>query len=269
MRIRRRTRVRLARAFTLFAALLCQGNTAGAAPIDAPSAEPTVVLLHGLARSASSMQRMEAALQKAGYRVCNIDYPSREHAIAELASQFVAPGIAQCVQDPDTPVSFVTHSLGGIIVRELARAGLIRSIHRVVMLGPPNRGSEVVDALGDLSVFDTINGPAGKELGTSADSVPRQLGPADFEVGVIAGSRSINWINSLMIPGVDDGKVSIEHTKLEGMRDFIVVESSHPFLMKDDDVIEQTLQFLATGCFARNEEQTRADVDPVCAAADQ
>lgn len=211
-----------------------------------------MVLLHGLARSAASMDRMDLALREAGYRVCNVDYPSREHSIADLAARFVAPSIARCQPDAERPVSFVTHSLGGIIVRELARTGAVRRFGRVVMLGPPNHGSEVVDAVGDWRLFGTIHGPAGGELTTSADALPQRLGPTELEVGVIAGSDSINWINSLIIPGTDDGKVSVQSAKLEGMRDFVVVGVSHPFLMKDDEAIAQTIRFLAHGCFVHD-----------------
>ena len=230
----------------------------------------TVVLLHGLARSAASMQRMEKSLQAAGYRVCNIAYPSRKHPIAELASRHVAPEIARCAT-PGQPVNFVTHSLGGIIVRQLAATGAVRRFGRVVMLAPPNRGSEVVDTLGSWGLFRVINGPAGRELGTSPSSLPEKLGPATFEVGIIAGNRSINWILSYIIPGEDDGKVSIQRTKLEGMRDFIVVPASHPFLMKDGDAIRQTVHFLSCGCFERGAEPPSASRPCVpanaCAAA--
>ena len=237
-------------------------------PGDEPAGRPTVVLLHGLARSASSMHDLAQALEGAGYHVCNVAYPSREHSIAELSSRFVAPGIARCVQNAAEPANFVTHSLGGIIVRELAKAGSVQTFGRVVMLGPPNHGSEVVDALGDWYIFGAINGPAGGELGTSKDSVPQQLGPAPFQVGIVAGNRSINWINSLMIPGPDDGKVSVESAKLEGMQDFVIVRASHPFLMKDRDVIEQTIRFLTSGCFAHEEERPPVGSAQQCVPAE-
>lgn len=236
----------------LISTLLCSGYTDALTSRENSSSKPTVILLHGLARTVSSMQRMELALQGAGYRVCNIAYPSREHPIAELAAKFIAPRISQCMADAAEPINFVTHSLGGIIVRELAHTGKVRFFGRVVMLGPPNHGSEVVDALGDWSLFNAVNGPAGGELGTTTDSVPQRLGPVAFETGVIAGSRSINWINSLIIPGADDGKVSVESAKLEGMRDFIVIAVAHPFLTNDGDVIKQTIRFLTDGCFAHD-----------------
>lgn len=233
-------------------ALLCLLLTSAPAVPDAHSNGRVVVLLHGLARGASSMQRMEVALRKQGYRVCNLGYPSREHSIAELASRYVAPRVAECVRGSGEPVDFVTHSMGGIIVRQLAAAGLVRNIGRVVMLGPPNRGSEVVDRLGGWCLFRLLNGPAGGELGTSPDALPNRLGPARFEAGIIAGRRSINWILSLMIPGPDDGKVSIERARLEGMQDFVVVDASHPFLMNDSRAIGQTIHFLDQGRFAHD-----------------
>jgi hypothetical protein len=124
------------------------------------------------------MHRMEVSLRAAGYRVCNIDYPSREHAIAVLAEKYVGPKVAECLAGSEEPPNFVTHSLGGIIVRRLAATGEVRNFGRVVMLGPPNHGSEVVDSLGSWELFKAINGPAGNELGTSAGSVPLRLGPA-------------------------------------------------------------------------------------------
>ena len=121
------------------------------------------------------------------------------------------------------------------------------------MLGPPNQGSEVVDVFGRLWLFGIINGPAGRELGTSCDSIPNKLGPVTFPLGVIAGDCSINWINSIFIPGPDDGKVSVERTKIAGMTDHIVLPSTHPFLMRNRMAIAQTLHFLRTGEFERIE----------------
>jgi len=119
------------------------------------------------------------------------------------------------------------------------------------MLAPPNKGSHAVDRFSDLPGFELLNGPAGFQLGTGRESIPLQLGPADFEAGVIAGDRSINFILSTAFPGPNDGKVAVENTKLEGMRDFLVVHHSHPFIMQGDDVIEQTVYFLRHGKFLR------------------
>lgn len=209
----------------------------------------SVVLLHGLARSATSMQPMARQLEQAGFRVCNIDYPSRHHAIEVLAAEHVLPQISACQMRHPGPVHLVTHSLGGIIARHLAATRALEAIGRVVMLGPPNAGSEVVDRIGSWRLFQALNGPAGRQLGTGSSSLPRQLGPADFEVGVIAGRRTVNPLLSLMIPGPDDGKVSVASARLEGMRDFIVLPVTHPLMMRSRLVIRHTIHFLRHGRF--------------------
>ena len=196
------------------------------------------------------MSRMTRSLEAAGYHVCNVPYPSRKHSIEVLASDFVAPAVRACRSNESETVHFVTHSLGGIIVRQLAKSEADLKIGRVVMLSPPNHGSEVVDKLGTLSLFALINGPAGLQLATGEEYVPRSLGPASFDVGVITGSRTVNPILSLLIPGDDDGKVSIESAKLEGMKDFCVIPSSHTFIMNNKRAIAQALAFLAEGKFA-------------------
>ena len=206
-----------------------------------------VVLLHGLARSAGSMDEMAESLQEAGFLVVNHDYPSTDYPIEELSRSVIREAIGKCPKA--SKVHFVGHSLGGILVRYFFEHYDLPDLGRVVMLGPPNKGSEVVDAMAEIPGFELINGPAGLQLGTEKTSIPNSLGAVDFEVGIIAGSKSINLILSTMLPNPDDGKVSVESTKLEGMTDHITVPVSHPFLMKDEEVIRQTIHFLKYGQF--------------------
>ena len=213
-------------------------------------ASDCVVLLHGLLRSSSSMQPMQQALEKEGFATANIDYPSRKHEVEELANIAIPAGLSQCrARDDIEHIHFVAHSLGGILLRQYLDTSSIPELGRVVMLGPPNQGSEAVDDLGNVPGFDWLNGPAGRQLGKGEDSVPLALGPADFELGVIAGNRSIDPITSAVLPNPDDGRVSVADTKLEGMDDFIVVEHSHAFMMKKRDSIDLTISFLRTGAF--------------------
>lgn len=214
-----------------------------------------VVLLHGLARSSSSMDALELSLEKEGYKVVNVDYPSTEFPIDQLADQFIEPAIERC--ESADAIHFVTHSMGGILLRQYLSTRTISGLGHTVMLGPPNGGSEVVDVLGPVYGFEWFNGPAGMQLGTDAGSVPNRLGPADFDVGIVAGTSSINLILSQIIPDVDDGKVSLQRARLEGMSDFISLPVSHPFLMKDPQVIEQVKHYLRAGRFLRTPSQSQ------------
>jgi triacylglycerol lipase len=208
-----------------------------------------VILLHGLCRTSRSMIPMARTLSQAGYKIVNVDYPSRTASIDKLSEDAVGRAVADCRQAGATKIDFVTHSLGGILVRSYLSRHAIPDLGRVVMLGPPNQGSEVADKLGWLWIYKKINGPAGNELGTDKNSTPNRLGPANFCVGVIAGDLTINWINSLLIPGRDDGKVSVERTKLAGMTGHVVIHTAHPFLMRNRTAIRQTIHFLRNGQF--------------------
>jgi len=196
------------------------------------------------------MSKMQRALRDAGYTVWNVDYPSRTALISRLADDAIGKAIAECRQNGATKIDFVTHSMGGILVRSYLARHRVPDLGRVVMLAPPNQGSEVVDALGGLRLFKWINGPAGNELSTGRDSLPNQLGPAKFPVGIIAGDRSVNWINSFFfIPGPDDGKVSVRSATLAGMTDFIIIHATHMFITYNNKVIQQTIAFLRNGKF--------------------
>ena len=209
-----------------------------------------VVLLHGLSRTDFSMNRLQQELLENGYSVANIHYDSRDHTIEQLADVAVEAGIAQCEQDLVRKIHFATHSLGGILVRHYLARKSIDKLGRVVMLAPPNHGSEVIDVFGGMPGFGIFSGEPALELGTGASSVPFNLPPAhDFELGIIAGYRSISPIFSLALPDRDDGKVSVESTKIAGMNDFIEVPYTHTFIMQRQEVIDQTLYFLRNGHF--------------------
>lgn len=215
----------------------------------APAAD-CVVLLHGLARTATSMKPMQRALVDAGFETANIGYASRENTVETLAESVIPEGLEACRAKSDVgPIHFVTHSLGGILLRQYLSKHPISDLGRVVMLGPPNQGSAAVDELQDVPGFDWLNGPAGLQLGKGEDSVPLKLGPATFELGVIAGNRTIDPITSSVLENPDDGRVSVEDTKLDGMADFVVVEHSHAFMMRMRRPIDLTIRFLNNGSF--------------------
>lgn len=208
-----------------------------------------VILLHGLSRTSRCMRKMASALKNEGYIVDNVDYPSRSAPIAQLSERVVGHAMEVARGAGATEIHFVTHSMGSILVRDYMARHPNVDIGRVVMLGPPNQGSEVVDRLRNWIVFQKLNGPAGSELGTDSTSVPNSLGPVRFEAGIIAGCRSINLINSCFITGVNDGKVSVARTKVEGMADHVVIKSAHPYLMSNLSAIRHTIAFLKNGRF--------------------
>jgi len=201
------------------------------------------------------MLRMEAELSRAGYETHNLGYPSMEHSIDELVEKLKIEIESCCAGEQiensvASRVHFVTHSLGGILVRAYLSDHDLDNLGRVVMLAPPNQGSEIVDVLRKRSFFQIGIGPSGTELGTDDESVPRTLDPVDFELGVITGDATNNPLFSWWIPGPDDGKVSVESARVDGMSDFIVLPYAHTFIMNAMEVIDQTKHFLEHGCFA-------------------
>jgi pimeloyl-ACP methyl ester carboxylesterase len=192
---------------------------------------------------------MSQVLADAGYDVVNHDYPSTRHGIEQLTERALDDALGQL--PVEASVHFVTHSMGGILLRHYLAHRSIPHLGRVVMLGPPNQGSQVVDRLSGWPGFRLINGPAGMQLGTTDHGIARRLPAADFELGVIAGTRSVNPLLSMLLPGPNDGKVTVASTRLTGMKDHLEVAATHPMMMNHPQVIRQTLYFLRHGRFLR------------------
>ena len=228
---------------------------AGSRRASAPDPE-TVVLLHGLGRGPNSMAILGDRIEDGGYRVVSIGYPSIEKPPEELVAHVKAEVAACCAEH--APLHFVTYSLGGLIVRAAYSQEAPPGGGRVVMLGPPNAGSPLVDEFGGWPLFRWL-GPTAAQLGTEHASFPNRLGPPPFEVGVIAGTRD-NPVGSQLIQAPSDGTVPVESARLEGMQDFITVHHSHTFLMRSETVAAETLHFLEHGRFSS--EASRPETSP-------
>jgi len=219
-----------------------------------PNADETVVLVHGLGRTPASMLILQERLADAGFRVVNFGYPSRSEPLEALTDS-LRSAVAECCLGDDGRVHFVTHSMGGVLVRLLLAQRSEPFTGRVVMLSPPNQGSEIVDEFSDSPLLRALLGPAGVRLGTDSTGIAAELPPVNFSLGIITGDRSINPIGSWLIPGPDDGKVAVENARVEGAEDFLVVPATHTFIMNRADVAEQVVHFLRAGSFDHDEDE--------------
>ncbi len=210
-------------------------------------APQTVILLHGLARTSRSMRKIEKALQQAGYHTRNIDYPSRKFNIESLSETV----ISQALRDLPSSmrVHFVTHSLGSILVRHYLQHHTMNNLGRVVMLGPPNHGSQIADWLQPYALYHRFFGPVAAELGTDRNGPLEQIGAANFDLGIIAGSRAFNILCAPFLPKPNDGQVTVDSTRLEGMNDHLCLPVSHPFMMSRKVVTAQVIHYLQKGQF--------------------
>jgi len=236
--------------FYLVLILICESNERKINPEEGAY----VFLLHGFGRTNRSMDKLENHISDYGYIVINVNYPSTKYPIEYLADEILNDVIQRNIKNPKLKIHFVTHSMGSIVVRYYLKYHKMPNLGRVVMLSPPNQGTELVDFFKDSFFFKIFDWPAGRQLGTGEDSVPINLGPVDFELGIITGNKSFNPFYSTILAGPDDGIVTVERAKVEGMSDFIVLPHSHTFIILNNEVIEQVIHFLEHGRF-RHESQ--------------
>lgn len=209
-----------------------------------------VILLHGLARTRRSMRSLAVFLEQRGYIVVNVSYPSRRDPIETLAQAAIPPAMATMRSQGVSRIHFVTHSMGGIVLRAFLAQESLPELGRVVMLSPPNQGSELADCLCRFFWFHLFFGPAGCQLGTSVDDLPTRLGPPTFALGVITGNRPAVGLAGFF-PGPSDGKVAVARAGLPGMQDFLVLPYGHSLIMRHRRVQAQVLHFLENGRFDR------------------
>lgn len=210
-----------------------------------------VVLLHGIARRSRSLAGLEARLRSAGYATLNLDYPARKANLQQIAAGLHQP-IARFADGLDGRLHFVTHSMGGLVARAYIARHRPEALGHVVMLAPPNEGSEIADLLHRNPLYCAFFGPAGAELVTARpDELKRLLGEVDYPLGIIAADRSLYPLSSLLLPRPNDGRVSVMRTQVAGMSDHLTLHATHPLIMRNRQVIAQTRHFLRHGRFER------------------
>ncbi|PCJ99908.1 MAG: alpha/beta hydrolase [Zetaproteobacteria bacterium] len=212
-----------------------------------------VVLLHGILRSKTDMLMLKNLFQKNNYAVLNILYPSRKFELEDLRD-FVHNKIIDCEDyHEDTVINFVTHSMGGLITRYYIAEYKPKNLGKVVMLGPPNTGSELADWLHETKIiapiFKAIFGPASDQLTTHYEHID---GDITYPLGIIAGNVSVNPLSPWLLEGEHDGMVPVERTKIDGMTDHIIMPATHSFMMFNSDVMQQALHFLKYKQFNHN-----------------
>lgn len=210
-----------------------------------------VIILHGLWRTSIAMNKAEAFFQEQGYQVHNLSYPSTTDTIESLVALYLEPEFEKISQQQSNTVHFVTHSMGGILVRYFLEEHNPKNLGKVVMIAPPNSGSELNDVFPDAKWLHSKPGPAAMQISALPDSWVNQLGPVNFELGVIAGNSNRNWLTDWLIPSDDDGAVSVASTRVEGMNDFLIVPKSHVKIRRSEIVLKQAAHYLKYGAFYR------------------
>jgi pimeloyl-ACP methyl ester carboxylesterase len=206
-----------------------------------------VFLLHGISRSSYLMNGLADNFHEAGYTTLNIDYPSTTYDLETLTNMTLGAYVPEFCEGK--LVNFVGHSMGGIITRNYLASNEVANLGRVVMIASPNQGSEVADFLNKYWVTRMFFGPALGEIGTGSASLVLGLPEPDYEVGVMAATRSNNPVLSRVLPGADDSRVSVESTKLDSMTDYLEVAATHSFVTFRPDVQEAALLFIEFGEF--------------------
>lgn len=218
-----------------------------------------VVLLHGIGMRSYVMKRLESALRADGYRTVNLSYPSRRMPFEQLAGEYLPAQLKRHHVARAPRLHFVTHSMGSLIARKLIKDARPANLGRVVMIGPPNHGSTAADSAKENVLLKKYLGGNLLRLGTGEDAIVKTLGPADFDVGVIAGNIPLNPVFGPVLAGPNDGAVTVESARLEGMRDFLVVPYSHTIMLWRSEVVSQVRAFLRDGRFTRPEPAATAD----------
>lgn len=195
-----------------------------------------VVLLHGFWRTSKSLSKIERVLKRKGYVVVNVNYPSKSKTIEECAEYLKRVIEEKCVDNNKT-INFITHSMGGIVLRYYLANNNLINLGRVVMSAPPNKASKWADLLCKFKIARNLLGPALGQFTSYGESILKKLPEPNYEVGIIAGKYDFT------VPGDD--------VKLKNMKDYMLVPKIHTFILDDDLAIDGAINFLEMGSFRK------------------
>ena len=213
-----------------------------------------VVLVHGLWRSGWAMRSIADDLNDFAYQTVSVSYPSTSMSIPEIAERYLPPAIDECKQGGAEQIHLVSHSMGGIVVRQYLQNNHLPSGSKVVMLSPPNQGSELSEKFGSEGWYQQIVGTAGASLTKKDSGIIVNLKPVEEPVGIIAAYRNWSLWPSTWLPEPNDGTVSVASMKLAEMDDFVLINSGHAMIRFDDATQEQIRHFLSTGRFYKGQK---------------
>lgn len=195
-----------------------------------------VIMIHGLGASSAYFRPLEKALKAEGYSTIRVGYPSTRYSIEKLSDQ-IFPLILKKTADKNKKIHFVTHSLGGLLLRYYLHDNTIENLGIVIMLAPPNRGSEIIDFYKENSIVSSLIGPAAMQMGTEKTDLPHLLGDAYFSPIIIAGTKSYSEYFSSILPGDDDGKISVFNCSINGMKELITLPYTHEQIVRRKETI--------------------------------
>ena len=211
------------------------------------------VLIHGLYKFPFAMSQITKALDQAGYCVVNFEYESRRYSIDEVATSFLPQFIKKYCTDPKKKINFITYSVGGLVLRRFLEKDKLFKLGRVVMIAPPNHGSELATFLKKYLnfIYKFVCGQIGQQLGTDKNDYINKIlkQNVNFDLGIIAGRGALSPFSYFMIDGIHDGMILVESTELQGMKDHIIIPASHSFILFFRFTAKKVLDFLKNGNF--------------------
>lgn len=211
----------------------------------------TVIVLHGITKTNRIMYLLSKRIANAGFEVYNITYPYKSHTIQEIAD-FLNDKLIELGVDKKDRINIVGHSMGGLVARAYINRYKPQNLHRVVMIATPNHGSELADAMKNWWIYRLKFGnKSGQQLSTDQRELSDDLGKVNYDLGIVAGVTWVNPVFSAILPGDDDGLVSVESTKLDGMNEHIIIDFAHTLGIMYKTVSKQVISYLKYGRFVK------------------